>query len=396
MTQTQNRLRNAQGCGTVRQRADGRWEARFTIGRNPATGKQIQKSVYASTKKEASMKLREVLASIDSNTYREPSKISLKEWLEIWLNEYISNIKPLSISSYNTLVKHHIIPALGAVPLANLDTPVIQKFYNSLRCGEKSLAPKTIKNLHGVLHRALEQAVRLHYISVNPSSACILPRIEKRKIVSLDDNDIVALLAEIKGHKYEMLYYVDLFTGMRQGEILGLTWNCVNFENGTILIEKQLQKEKRKGGQYVFVSLKNSKTRIITPAPSILDKLYEHKIQQNEVLALNGIKLIDNDNLVFSNEFGKHLVHTTVYKNFKVIVARLGIPKARFHDLRHSYAVAALQSGDDVKTVQENLGHHSAAFTLDVYGHVTDSMRKKSSMHMEKYINDVLLQQRVE
>ena len=94
-------------------------------------------------------------------------------------------------------------------------------------------------------------------------------------------------------------------------------------------------------------------------------------------------------NLVFTNEIGGHLTHGTVYKNFKRIISDLGLPEARFHDLRHSYAVAALQSGDDVKTVQENLGHHTAAFTLDVYGHVSERMKQESAARMEGFIKSV-------
>lgn len=388
---TQKRIRNEQGCGTVRQRSDGRWEARYTLGKDPGTGKQIQKSIYAKTQKEAQIKLRNIYESIENNSYCKPLKITVADWLDIWVKNYINNVKPFTFNAYFGLVQNHIKPSIGAVLLCNLDTTIIQNFYNTLWNGSKNskrLSPKTIKNVHCVIHRALEQAIKLNYIRVNPSDACILPRIEKHNITPLDENDICNLINEIKGHKYEVLYTVDLFTGMRQGEILGLTWDCIDFENGTITINKQLQKEKKVGGQYIFASLKNNKIRIISPAPSIMNLLFLYRTNQKDILKSNG--------LVFTNEYGEHLAHTTVYKNFKKIVAELGIPATRFHDLRHSYAVAALQAGDDVKTVQENLGHHSAAFTLDVYGHVTDSMKKRSALHMETYINSIVKLQRVE
>jgi len=173
---------------------------------------------------------------------------------------------------------------------------------------------------------------------------------------------------------------------MRQGEILGLTWDVIDFDNGTILIDKQLQRKRKTGGEYNLVSTKSNKTRKIAAADAVMQKLKEHKVKQTEMQLRVGAEWNNPNNLIFTNEFGRNYAPTTVYKHLKRIVASIGIPEARFHDLRHSYAVAALQSGDDIKTVQENLGHHTAAFTLDVYGHVTDRMKKDSAARMDGFI----------
>ena len=247
------------------------------------------------------------------------------------------------------------------------------------------LSPKTIKNIHGVVHKGLQQACEIFYINNNPSNACKLPRVEKSKIKPLDENEITTFINAIKGHQFENLFLVTLFTGMRQGEILGLTWDSVDLKNGTILIYQQLQRIK---GEYKFVSLKNDKSRNITLAPSISKLLQQHKAIQNEWRLIAGSAWEDN-NLVFSNQLGGHLTHITVSKNYKKIVTSIDLPEARFHDLRHSYAVAALQSGDDIKTVQENLGHHTASFTLDVYGHVSTRMKTDSANRMENFIKSV-------
>ena len=176
---------------------------------------------------------------------------------------------------------------------------------------------------------------------------------------------------------------------MRQGEVLGLTWDCVNFDTGVITVSKQLQKEKKKGGEYRLVSCKTDKVRRITPAPFIMDILRQQRIKQKEEhLRAGGIWSNDWD-LVFTNEIGGHLCHHTVYKNFKKIVKELGIPEVRFHDMRHTYAVISLQNGDDIKTVQANIGHSTAAFTLDVYGHVSQRMQKESASRMQSYINEL-------
>lgn len=151
----------------------------------------------------------------------------------------------------------------------------------------------------------------------------------------------------------------------------------------------KLQQEKKKNGQYVFASLKNGKSRVITPAPWVMDYLNAHRVKQAEARLKAG-PVWENSGLVFTDDVGHHLTISTVYKNFKKIVASIGCPNVRFHDLRHSYAVASIRAGDDIKTVQGNLGHATAAFTLDVYGHVTDQMKRASAERMEGFIKDVL------
>lgn len=384
--------RAAQGAGTIRQRADGRWEARYTIGRDGGSGKQIQKSVYGKSQKEVRQRLQQINVSIDDGTYIQPSKLSVSEWLNIWKKEYLGNVKEHTTSQYNTQINVHLIPIIGALKLSALNTHMIQCMYNSLARGEKNnrpLSAKSIRNLHGVLHKALQQAVTLGYIKFNPSDACTLPRIEKTEIQPIEDEKIKELLSIIQGHKYETLYLIDLFTGMRLGEIIGLTWNCVDFKKGILTVNKQLQRERIKGGEYRFVSLKNDKTRRIVPAKAVMTALAIQRQKQIEWKLKIG-SLWDNSlNLVFTNEFGKHLAAHTVYMNFKRLAASIGIPETRFHDLRHTFAMLSLQNGDDVKTVQENLGHATASFTLDKYGHVSERMKRDSADRMEGYIKGI-------
>lgn len=371
--------RNPQGSGTIRQRKDGTWEARYTLGRDPGTGKQIQKSVYGKTQKEVRKKLTEITHSLDMGIYTEPDKITLSKWLEIWLSEYVSNnVKPFTYKSYETQCRVHIIPNLGRIKLQSLNVPSVQAFYNSLL--KQGLSPKTIKNVHGVLHKALDKALKIGYINFNPANLCELPRVEKKEIKPLSNENIKVFLRALEAEEFKNLYLVALFTGMRQGEILGLTWDCVDFKNGTITINKQLQREKKPKGKYILSPTKSSNTRIITPAAFVMDilkELHSKEIQYNEM------------NLVFVNERGEHLAIHTVYKHFKKIMAEIGTPETRFHDLRHTYAVTALQEGDNIKTVQQTLGHATASFTLDVYGHVSDKMKKESAQRMDTFIRNI-------
>lgn len=381
--------KNAQGAGTIRKRPDGRWEARYTVGFDPATGKQKQKSIYGKTQKEVRERLAEITVQLDQNTYQEPVKMLLSEWLDIWLSEYLGSVKPHTKKSYGAVAENHIKPALGKKQLQELTPILIQQFVNHLqnqKDTEKPLNPKTVKNIHGVLHSALQQAVRIGYLKTNPAGLTILPKRSNAEITPLQDEQVTRFLQVIKGHPFERVYLVDLFTGIRQSEILGLKWEDIDFEHGQITIRRQLQFLGHKYGGYRFTTPKNNKIRQIIPAKLVMDVLKRQRIRQMEQRLAAGPAWDNSDDLVFTDELGHHLKHDLVYRRLKRIFADMGIPSLRFHDLRHSYAVLSIQAGDDIKTVQENLGHYSAAFTLDVYGHVTEGMKRESAERMERFI----------
>ena len=380
--------RGANGGGTIRQRADGTWEARITLGTNPGTGKPLRKSIYGKTQKEVRQKMQKALVEVDEGVYTQQSKTTVKQWMETWLSEYTGDVKDSTRTSYRQHMNNHIIPALGAVKLSELTPAACQKFVNDLS-RVKGLSAKTVKNVHGVLHHALKQAVRLGYMRMNPTEACTMPRIEKAKIEPLDAPEIKRLLDVLGDDVYSDVLRVDLFTGMREGEILGLQWSCVDFDQGTITIEKQLSRPRVKGDEYRFTSLKNDKPRTIQPAPFVMQILKRQRRRQAEQRIQAGGAWDDCGfpDLVFTSETGKYLNYTIVLRHLKKALESAGLPVKRFHDLRHTYAVSSLQAGDDVKTVQENLSHHTAAFTLDQYGHVTESMRQASAQRMEAFIN---------
>lgn len=245
-----------------------------------------------------------------------------------------------------------------------------------------------MKNVHGILHKALQQAVKNGMIRLNPTESCVLPRIVKKEIQPLTQEQIQAFLELLPGHPHEYLYQIAMFTGMREGELLGLPWDCVDFKNNTILVKQQLQREHRSGGAYKLVPTKNDKKRVIPMAPTVV-KLFELQRQRQDyyrnLLADKWVKT----GLVFTGPFGGYLSYRTVYDCFKRLVKKIGAPNARVHDLRHTYAVACIESGVDVKTLQENLGHATAAFTMDVYGHVSRQMQLNCASKLETFIQNV-------
>ena len=390
--------KSAAGTGTIRKKTVTRngkeyqfWEARYTAGYDPGTGKQIQRSITGKTQKEVAQKLKAVTTAIDDGTYTAPSKMTVGQWLDIWTAEYLGAVKPRTVDSYKTIVKTHLKPGLGAIKLESLAAHTIQNFYNNLSAATKdrdALSPKSVKNVHGILHKALAQAVANGYIRFNPTDPCVLPKIIKKELKPLDEAHIAAFLRAIKGHRFEYLFMITIFTGMREGEVLGLQWDCVDLEKCRITINKQLQKVRGSGGEYILAPTKNGKGRTIAIAPSVVSALQHVRMQQLENRLRYG-ECYEKNGFVFTDELGRHLKHQTVYLDFKRIMVEIGSPDTRFHDLRHSYAVASIKSGDDIKTVQENLGHATAAFTLDVYGHVTDQMKQASAARMEQFIKSV-------
>ena len=412
--------RRAQGTGSIYKKTVTRngkeysfWEAQATIGYDSGTGKQIRKSFTGKTQKEVREKMQAAAVAVQSGDYFEPAKMTLGEWLDIWLAEYCGDKKYLTVKQYRSMAETHIKPALGAVKLSKLTTPHIQKFYNELsRTGrtrqhknekgnkvitKEQLSPKTIKNIHGILTKCLSTAIDIGYMKTNPADRAKPPRIDPKEIAPLTEEQLRAFLQACETDEFAPIYKLIVFTGLREGEALGLTWDCVDFKNGTLKINKQLQKRPQKDGGYTLAPLKNDKARIVAMSPFVMQILKQQYNRQTESRlaagdAWQGWQSMEErkSGLVFTKVDGNNLSSPTVYNHYKRIAASIGAPHSRVHDLRHTYAVLALQNGDNVKTVQTALGHATAAFTLDVYGHTTDKMRQESAARMQKYIESVI------
>ena len=380
--------------GSIRQKVvNGKlyWEGRISLGIDPVTGKQKSKSVSGKTKADVEAKMRAVQHEIDeSGCYHEASKMTVSQWLDTWATEYCNHIKPRTLDSYKSVIEHHLKPSFGKIKLSELTPVNIQSAYNrmkNVKTGEP-LTAKALKNCHGVLHMALQVAVDNELIRRNPADKAKLPKVRQTEIKPLNDEDVRNFLTAIVGTEYERVYMVTLFTGLREGEVLGLTWDEIDYKKGTITIKHQLQKRRGSGGEYSLVSTKNGKSRTITPAPFVIELLKTQERIQKRMQA----KTADWSNpmgLVFTHDDGRNLCAQTVYLCFKKIAKEIGCPDARFHDLRHTYATLSLKNGDSVKTVQETLGHHTAAFTMQTYLHVTEEMKKDSADRMQNYISSL-------
>lgn len=244
--------------------------------------------------------------------------------------------------------------------------------------------------------KSLNVAIDVGYLNANPAERVTLPRVEKKEIRPLDDAQIAAFFKAAADDEYCYLLRMIPFTGLREAEAMGLTWDCVDFEAGTLKISKQLVKRPNAAGGFTLAETKNSKIRVIKAAPMVMEQLRMRQIQQREQRLAAGERWLGFDTieeqknaLVFTTATGTNLSPQTVYNHCKKVLERIGAGDRCVHDLRHTFAVLSLQNGDDVKTVQGNLGHATAAFTLDIYGHISERMKEDSAARMEKYMQSM-------
>ena len=393
----------ASGSGTIRKKTVTRnskeytfWEARITVGTDPGTGKQIQKSFTGKTQKEVREKMQAAAVDVNNGDYFEPSRITLKSWVELWLKEYTGDKKYLTVKHYKAQCNSHIIPSLGAVKLSALTVPQIQAVYNRLL--RDGLAPKSVRNIHGILTKCLSTAVKVGYLRTNPASHVTLPKVEKKEIHPLTDDQVKQFLQIAGEDEYEILLKVILFTGLRESEAIGLTWDCVDLRKGTLKICKQLQKRPKQDGGFTFAPLKNDKTRILKPARSVM-VLLERRWKEQAAQRLQAGDLWEgwqNEEerktaLVFTTMTGSNLSPQTVYNHYKKLAKRIGAPDSRVHDLRHTFATHALTSGVDAKTLSGILGHTKPSFTLDAYTHVTNDMHRQAAEVVGVFMKEFII-----
>lgn len=380
--------RAAQGAGTIRKKTVTRkgkeytyWEARITTGRDPSTGKQIQQSFSGKTQKEVREKMQAAAVAVNVGAYVPPQKMTVAQWLDIWAAEYLGGHKPSTIATYRGNINNHIKPGIGAIKLSDLHPHTVQTFLNSI----DKVSASTVRFIYKILHSALQQAVKLDYIARNPSANCVLPKAPPSTITPLTDAQASKLLAAAKGSPIEYIIAIALFTGLRQSEILGLTWDNINMQKGLVTVDKQLGKtgHRQKG---VFSTPKSGKGRTISPAKTVMSIFKAQKTKQAEMRIKAGALWNNEYNLVFTLEDGSLYDQQRVLRAYRNIVKAAGLDGVRFHDLRHTYAVNAIRAGDDIKTIQSTLGHSTAAFTLDKYGHFTDQMKQDSASRMEAFI----------
>lgn len=373
------RTRANNGMGSIRQRADKRWEGRYTApdGR--------QKSVYGRTEKEVTAKLRGVLHEIDSGAWREPSKMTVGQWLDIWLADYQGDNSERTIIKYKSIVNHNFKPTLGEIKLIKLSPIHIRRLISSMQA--HGLSQVTISNYCRILRTALRCAIESRLIKENPAGMISVSRGKVKKFHVIEKSQFPAFIAAAKQTKYENELIFMLYTGLRIGEARGLRWADVDMDAGKMDVQRQLH-AKSISVQRVTAP-KYDEERTIHLPPEAVDILRAQRRKQAEQRLAMGVDWREDDlsrDLVFRQPNGEAHGEKTILTAVRQVGKAIGIPDLHPHDLRHSYAIAALRSGADVKTVQHNMGHKNASMTLDVYMAYTEDAGKEGAAKLSEYL----------
>ena len=371
--------RRANGEGNIRKRKDGRWEGRYTAGRDSETGKAIYKNVLGKTQSEVKEKLKQAITASQQLDMSRVKTYTLETWLNIWYETYVEpRLREKTKDYYRNYIDNHIIPGLGKIPLEKLTTIQIQKFYNDLQKNgrvqryqhielkDKGLSVLVVRGIHTLLSNCLEQAVTERLILVNPAKGCRLPKLEKKEMKILPQEKIGPYLMEADKRGLLAAFYLELTTGLRRGELLALLWTDLDVENKTISVTKQVN---RINGKLVVSQPKtqNSIRTLAIPQQAVDLLVAEHQ------------KHPSNPYLFPSPKTGTMFDPDSFRHTHDKILKTIGAEHIRFHDLRHTFATLSLKNGVDVKTLSGALGHYSAGFTLSTYTHATAGMKRDAA-----------------
>ena len=368
--------------GHIRQRSKARWEITIDIGRDPTTEKRLRHfETVKGSKKDAQCRLAELLLNIERGIYvKQPKQLTVATWLRQWLDSYVaSNLSPKTRESYYQEINRYIIPRLGGIRLSELRPHHIQDYIanvlsNGRRRGTGGLSHRTVQYHYRILSKALEDAIRMGLIAVNPCKGVTPPRPARYDIPALGPDDLAKLLGAIKESINYLFYHTLLLTGMRRSELIAVKWKDVDLDLACIYVAHSLHR--LDDGTIIIKEPKTPRSRRpVDLPPSLVVALRQHRTDQ-EVQRLMFGRSLNEDDFVFCHLDGSPLNPNTVTHAFSKIAARAGLPHLRLHDLRHIHATMLLKAGVHPRIVQERLGHSSIATTLDIYSHTVPGLQK--------------------
>jgi len=347
------------GEGSVYRRKDGLWVGQYKVPTPEGTKKT--KYIYSKTRKDAATKLTAAMAERDSGVVYDSEGLTVEGYLVEWLRSVRGTVRERTWKRSEEVVRLHIVPALGKTRLDRLSALQLQALYRS-KLGS-GLSARTVRMVHTTAHKALKQAVRWSLIPRNVAEAVDPPRERATEIRPLDEGQVKGLLRAVRGERFEALYVLAVTTGMRSGELLGLRWEDVDLQAGTVQVRRT-----------VF----NGRVE----APKTAKARRNIKLNRASIAAL--CQHPRTGEWVFCNGVGGPLsVHNLHNRSWKPLLKKAGLPDMRFHDLRHTAATLLLTKGVHPKVVQEMLGHSSISITLDTYSHVLPNMQGEAVKAME-------------
>ena len=376
--------KRANGEGNIRKRKDGRWEGRYTAGYNPETGKRIIKNVLGKTQAECKAKLAAAMEATKGVDVSRADEYTVATWLRSWYDIYAKpNVRVATADRYHLMIEQYTIPRIGSIKLTKLTAHDLQKLYKELmekgrerktKTGAQGLSSTTVRSVHLMLHCAFERAVKERLIPRNPTDDCIAPKVRKFEMKILEPEHMKAYLDAANVRGLLPMFYLELVSGLRKGELTALLWSDLDIEDKTISVSKQYVKNPNGELTLSRPKTETSVRKVSIPQEAVDLLIAEHK------------KHPGNPYMFPSPVTGEMYYPDSIVNLHKKILKDAGLPHIRFHDLRHTFATLALQNGVDVKTVSSMLGHYDAGFTLRTYTHATRQKQDEAAQTMGNFM----------
>jgi integrase len=352
----------------------GKWDFIIDIGTDLMTGKRKQKKKRGfQTKKEAEKALAALLNELNEGLYIEPSKQTFSDYMRFWLDTKAHEMSIQTLKAYESYLKNHILSSLGPLPLASLTPMHVQGFVRELR--SKGLSEWTVKRIFNVVNASLNAAVKMELIKKNPALSIEKPKVTSKETTIWNLTEVSLFLKHSMSSPYHIAFLLAVTTGMRQGEILGLRWRDVDFENECLYIRQTLTHD---GKGFKEGAKSKAGNRSVGLDAVTVSNLKQHRKRIASNRLKQGPAYLDSD-LVVSTSTGKPINPRNVLRTFYSLIVKANLPKIRFHDLRHTHASLMLQQGENIKLISKRLGHSSVKITLDTYSHVLPNMQQEAS-----------------
>lgn len=350
------------------------------IGRDPVTKKRKQKRVSGFTsEKKARAAMNEMIVELNRGGYVEPTTETLGDYLDNWLEHKRKRVVHSTYLHYKGNINNHIKPAIGDIRVHELNARQVQRFYDSLL--DNKLSERSVHHIHRILSNALDYGAKLGDINKNVAKAAEPARVRKKEMEYWPIESLSKFINDTRNEKFFIAWYIASFTGMRQGEVLGLKWDCIDFSNKRIYVKRSLKRSEE--NNYHIADLKNNSSyRSISISDSDVFELKKHLNEQKRIKMNAGDSYIDN-NLVVATGIGTHVLPSNLGRAFRRAIKRSKVNRIRFHDLRHTHASMLFALGVHPKIVQERLGHSSIQVTLDTYSHMLPNMQEAVAESLE-------------
>jgi len=379
--------------GHIYKRSQGSWTVVYDLPMDAVTGKRRQKSqTVKGTKRDAERALREIISSIEQGAYVKPNKLTLGELLRLWLKDYASmNTTDRTQESYYSIVETHLIPALGRIPLTDLQAQHVQSYYSSKLAdgradGKGGLSARSVVYHHRILSKALDYAVKMGLVVRNVDNVVQPPRVARATMRTLSLEEVTRFLEAAQDTDYYVYFSTLLYTGLRRGELLALRWRNLDLEAGTLTV---VETAYRLGnGDYIIKEPKTPQSRRTVTLPPSLVELFKAYLADQELLRIQLGVSLNADDFVFIRPDGSPINPNAVTLAFRRIIKKAGLKALRIHDLRHTHASLMLKAGINPKVVSERLGHANIGITLDIYSHVLPGLQEAAAEKFDLIFNE--------